>query len=111
MGAIITIIVFMISYGWYKLWVSTYKPKNVLGYVKHTLLFVIISLFVIWLFINIIFLPVDETYSASNVGALGIIVILYVPFWILACIAAAFHTLSILIKRKNKEDRFKTAFY
>ncbi|MCM1226665.1 MAG: hypothetical protein NC320_04460 [Clostridium sp.] len=101
MGAVITVIVCVISYGWERLWVSTYKPNSVLGYVKHTLLFVIMSLFIIWLFIHIVFLPVDETYSASNIGALGIVVILYVPFWVFACIAAVFHTLFIFIEKKK----------
>jgi len=62
---------------WSYLWVKTCKAPTVRRLIIHTIIFVLLSLVVAYLTIHLIFLPVNDSYSASNIGAVGILYLIF----------------------------------
>jgi hypothetical protein len=53
--------------------------------------------------LHLIFLPVDETYSASNLGALGFLFLGFLGYYIPGCIIAFVATLGKLLTKKDND--------
>ena len=110
MDSILLLIIALIgSAGWLKLWISSYTPSNVRGYIAHTLIFIVLSLIIAGLVLLIIFAPVDDTYSASNVGALGMLFLGFLELFGCFClVAVAFNfgkLMDTLDKEKNDNEK------
>ena len=97
-----------VSIGWAFLWVRTYKTLTVERLILHTLLFTALSLLIFQLVSYITFLPVDESYSASNIGALGFMILLFINIFAAACIVAFGLNLGKLLKKDEKEKNNKS---
>ena len=69
-------------------WVRTYNPSTVRGLLLHTLLFLMISAAVAAGGVYLIFLPADDSYSASNLGALGFTAIIFLIVFGICCLTA-----------------------
>lgn len=91
----------VVSVLWMALWVRTYKPLTVKRFLIRTLVFILLSLLVAYVAARIIFLPVDDTYSASNIGALGLLCLMFLGCFGLSCISAFGITLGMLIDSKK----------
>lgn len=89
---------------WAWLWVKTYKRLTAKRFLLHTLLFVALSLLASWVAARIVFLPVDSTYSASNIGALGLLFIMFLVCFASGCIAAFGITLGKLLGKDKAGD-------
>ncbi len=81
-------IIAAISIGWALLWIFTCNHDKVRGFVKHSVIFAVLSLILTVAAMFIMFMPVDETYSASNKGAIGILFILWLMIFCSACLIA-----------------------
>lgn len=88
---------------WLMLWVATYKPSNVLGLIKHTVVFALLSILLSRIALWWVFLSVDDTYSASNKGALGILYMMWQIVFLFDCLLAFGMTLKSLLDKKRKE--------
>ena len=93
-----------VSIGWAFLWVRTYKTLTAKRLILHTLLFTALSILIFLLVSYITFLPVDESYSASNIGALGFMILLFINFFGASCIVALAVNIGKLL---NKDDKDK----
>jgi hypothetical protein len=82
------LIIVAVSIGWALLWILTCNPVKVSGLVKHSVIFAVLSLILTAAAMFIMFMPVDETYSASNKGAIGILFILWLLIFCSACLIA-----------------------
>ena len=90
------------SGGWAYLWVRTYDPYTLCGLILHSILFSIISLMLLFIGLSILFSSADETYSASNKSALGLIGLIYSGALLLCCLAALIQTIVDYLERKHK---------
>lgn len=93
----------VISLVWAALWVFTYRTLTLKRFIVHTAVFVILSAVVAWLVLQFTFMPIDSTYSASNIGALGFLYMSFLIFFISACLIAFGITLGKLIGKKKDE--------
>lgn len=96
-----------VSILWACLWVKTYKALTIKRFIIHTIIFIFLSLLIAWLAMQLIFLPVDDTYSASNIGALGLLFFMFLACFGSACISAFGISLGKLIdngKNENQEN-------
>lgn len=93
-----------LSLGWALLWIYTYRSAKISGYVIHTVIFSALSAAITWLMLKVIFAPVDDTYSASNKGALGLVFILWMIVFGSACLIAVFATLGKLINNRTENE-------
>lgn len=93
-----------VSIGWAFLWIRTYKTLTAKRLILHTLLFTALSILVFLLVSYITFIPVDESYSASNIGALGFMILLFINFFGASCIVAFAINIGKLL---NKDDKDK----
>lgn len=82
------LVVALVSIGWALLWIFTCNHDKVSGFVKHSVIFAVLSLILTAAAMFVMFMPVDETYSASNKGALGILFILWLIVFCSACLIA-----------------------
>ena len=105
---LIAIIVFAAVIGWAALWINTYTPSKISGYILHTSVFTALSALITWFAAKIIFSSVDETYSASNVGALGLLFIMWELVFSAACLIAIFQTLGRLLTKHCEEKQNKS---
>lgn len=94
----------VLSLGWALLWICTYRSAKISGYVIHTAIFTALSAAITWLMLKVIFSPVDDTYSASNIGALGFVFILWMIIFGSACLIAVFATLGKLINYRTENE-------
>lgn len=94
-----------ISVGWAFLWVRTFKTPTVRRFVLHTIVFVILSLFLALLVSRITFLPVDESYSQTNINALGLMAVIFICIFAAACITAFYRCLVKILKRDDSADK------
>lgn len=94
-----------ISAGWAFLWVHTFKTHTVKRLVLHTIVFVILSLFVALLVCRITFIPVDESYSRTNINALGLMAVIFLCIFAVACITAFYRCLVKIMKRDDSADK------
>ncbi len=101
------IIVFAAVIGWAALWINTYTPSKISGYIIHTSIFTALSALITWFAAKVIFSPVDETYSASNVGALGLLFLMWAFVFSAACLIAIFQTLGRLLTKHREEKQNK----
>ena len=92
-----------LSFLWAKLWLKTCKYEKIGRFVLHEIIFTALSFAVSYIMMLIIFSPVDETYSASNKGALGFIFIFWLVIFGSACFVALVQTVVDMIN-KNSED-------
>lgn len=104
-GYIFMLIAIAASSGWLKLWTAAYTPSKISGYIRHTVIFTFLSLLISWLVSLLIFSPVDDTYSASNIGALGMLFILWLLIFGTACLIAVFQTFGSIFKKLNEEKQ------
>lgn len=72
-----------VSLVWICLWLYICRRKAL-----HILLMLLLSLGVVYIAARIVFLPVDETYSYSNICAQGLLLVMFLQFFIPACIIA-----------------------
>jgi len=109
MNIVLLLIITIIgSAGWLKLWISSYTPSNVRGYVAHTLIFTVLSFIISGLVLLLIFAPVDDTYSASNVGALGMLFLGFIGLFGCFCLVAVFFNFGKLMdKREERKNENK----
>ncbi len=91
------------SGGWAYLWIRTYDPYTLCGLILHSILFSIISLMLLFIGLSILFSSADETYSASNKSALGLLGLIYSAAFLLCCLAALVQTIGDYLDRKHKE--------
>ncbi|MBQ5311515.1 MAG: hypothetical protein ILP19_05690 [Oscillospiraceae bacterium] len=71
------------SLGWICLWLRICRGKAL-----RIPLMLIASLGVVYIAARIVFLPVDETYSYSNICAQGLLLVVFLQFFAPACIIA-----------------------
>ena len=89
---------------WSYLWVKTCKASTVRRLIIHTIIFILLSLVVAYLTMRLIFLPVNDNYSASNIGAVGILYLMFLVCFGIACFLAVGITIENFINAdKNKE--------
>ncbi|MBQ8434581.1 MAG: hypothetical protein IJX24_01000 [Oscillospiraceae bacterium] len=89
---------------WSYLWVKTCKVSTVKRLIIHTIIFILLSLVVAYLTMRLIFLPVNDNYSASNIGAVGILYLMFLVCFGIACFLAVGITIENFINaNKNKE--------
>ena len=89
--------------GWTWLWTKTYRPCGIGRYLLHTLVFLLLSLVIAWLSALIVFSPVDDSYSASNIGALGLMLIPWYAVFGTGCLCGIMATLGELIEARAAE--------
>ena len=94
-----------ISVGWAFLWVRTFKTPTVKRLVLHTIVFVILSLLVALLVCRITFIPVDESYSQTNINALGLMAVIFICIFAAACITAFYRCLVKILSRDDSADK------
>lgn len=102
------LITISVSIGWIKLWTATYSPLKISGFIKHTVIFIFLSLVVALIGLFLIFAPVDDTYSASNTGALGLLFVLCISIFGVACMIAVIQNLSGLLQKRNEDKQSET---
>lgn len=90
---------------WAFVWIKTFKGNTVRRLIAHTLIFAALSAFIAYVILRIVFSGVDETYSASNKGALGILFLMIMAVFVPACLFAFFQTVSDLISRRKKKEQ------
>ncbi|MGN0695760.1 MAG: hypothetical protein ACI4J5_03225 [Oscillospiraceae bacterium] len=105
MESLLYIILLVFSCGWAWLLVHTYKNMTSNGLFIHTIVFIFLSLLVAWGALKLIFLPADDTYSASNLGALGVIFFIFLQFFAPACLIAFLITLGKMLGNREDDDR------
>ena len=92
-------------FAWAFVWIKTFKGSTVRRLIIHTLIFAVLSAFIAYVILRIIFSGVDKTYSASNKGALGILFLMIMGVFIPACLLAFFQTIGdMMTRRKEKEQ-------
>ena len=96
-------LVLTVSVGWALLWVRTYDSYTVSGLIGHSVLFSVLSFILLLTGLNILFSPADESYSASNKSALGMIGLLYSGVFLIGCLVAIITTISEYIEYKHKK--------
>ena len=96
-------LVLAVSVGWALFWVKTYDPYTVGGLIGHSVLFSVLSLILLLTGLNILFSPADDSYSASNKSALGMIGLLYSGVFLIGCLIAFIQTISEYIEYKHKK--------
>ncbi len=64
-----------------------------------------LSLLIAWLAAQIIFAPADDTYSAANKSALGMIFMLWLIIFGSVCLIAVIVTLGSFIESKTSDKR------
>lgn len=74
----------IVAFFWLWLCVKKYRWFTVMGLLFHMMLFGVFSAVIMWIAVQLVFLPVDSTYSASNVGVLGLFIVM-----LFICMAAA----------------------
>lgn len=99
----IEVIFWIVSAGWAVLWGKTYKSQKIGGFIKHTVIFLLLSVLIAWIGLRLIFLPVNETYSYSNICALGLLCPIWLKIFGLGCLTAIVYTLDDLLDPQNTE--------
>ena len=94
----------IISIFWAFLWIATFKTITVKRFLIHTIVFLLFSVLISGLALSLIFLPADNTYSASNLGALGMVFLVFLGCFIPGCIIAFAVTLGQLLTN-SKNDK------
>lgn len=92
---------------WAVLWIKTFKTVTIKSFIIHSIIFLLLSLLVCCLFLRLIFLSVDDTYSASNLGALGILYLSFLYLFIPGCLISLMVTLGKLLIKMNKKGNDK----
>ena len=72
---------------WAYVWVKAYRGRTAGSLILHTVIFSVLSLLIAYLAMRMIFSQVDDTYSASNKGALGLMSIMCTGIFAVACLA------------------------
>lgn len=90
--------------GWIFLWVHTYHPKDVKHLLLHTGLFLLLSLVICGVIMLLIFLPADDSYSASNLGALGLMFLMFLRVFGIGCLVAICQTVGVLSEKRQGEQ-------
>lgn len=91
------------AFGWAVLWMRTYHPDGIKGLLLHNLLFLGLSLLIAGGVLLLIFLPADDSYSASNLGALGILFLMFLRIFGTACFVALMGTIGMLVQHKHPD--------
>ena len=100
----IIVIPVIISVVWYLIWTKTYDPYELRGLIRHEVIFTAASAGIFYLAARVIFSPVDESYSYSNKGALGFVVIIFGVFLGCSCLAALGTTIGMFITRNDEKE-------
>lgn len=95
----------VVSILWLWLCVKKYSWFTVKGLLLHMLLFGVISVVIMWIAAQLVFLPVDSTYSASNVGALGLLIVMFFICMAVATLIAWGINISKLAAYKNDQQK------
>ena len=94
-----------VSFLWLWLCVKTYSWFTIKGLLLHMTLFGILSVVVIWFVAQLVFLPVDSTYSASNIGALGILIVMLLICMAISTVIAWGINIEKLMFYKEKQQK------
>lgn len=94
----------LISAGWAILWGKTYKFSKIRGFIKHTVIFMLLSLLAAWIVSKLIFFPADETYSYSNISALGLLCLIWLKIFGFGCLTAFIYTLDSLLDPQGEGE-------
>ena len=92
------------AFGWVLLWMRTYKPGTVKGLLLHNLLFLVLSLLIAGGVLFLIFLPADDSYSAANLGALGMLFMMFLYIFGAGCLVAFMGTVGMLVQHRHPEQ-------
>ena len=98
------VILFMfgaVSFGWAKLWLHLCKGKMI-----RNLGMLLFSLGVVYIAARIVFLPVDDTYSYSNICAQGLWLLMFLQFFVPASVIAMIISVCKAITERGAGDRY-----
>ncbi len=87
---------------WAYIWVKTGNTVIIKRFIIHTIIFILLSFLSAWIVGQLVFLPVNESYSASNIGAVGILYLIFLVCFGTACIFAFGITIGNLINNNKK---------
>ncbi len=90
--------------GWAAVWIKTFRGESAGALVLHTVVFSVLSAVIMAVVRSIVFSEADESYSASNLGALGFLYMMFLVPFVCACLIAFFQTVGDLITRREKPD-------
>lgn len=97
------IIAAVLSVVWFLLWTKTYLPYDIKGLIKHSVIFILLSVGILFIMAKAVFAPVDDSYSYSNKSVLGLLFILMAIVFFLASLFALAVTIGEYI---NKDDDY-----
>ncbi|MBR1749563.1 MAG: hypothetical protein IJ740_20235 [Ruminococcus sp.] len=97
------IITVVLSAVWYLAWTKTYLPFDVKGLIRHSLIFILLSIGIVFVMGKAVFAPVNESYSASNKSALGFLFMLLIQVFLCVCLFALAVTIGKYI---TKDDEY-----
>ena len=101
LGILIYIICIAASAGWVKLWLHI--CRNGSGLIRN-LVMIVLSFGVTYIAAVIVFLPVDDTYSYSNICAQGLLLVMFLQFFAPACLIALILSVCRAIMKKRTGD-------
>ncbi len=93
----------VISFGWVKLWLHICGKGNA---VIRNIVMIILSLGVVYIAAQIVFLPVDDTYSYSNICAQGLWMLMFLKFFVPASVIAMIISVCRAITERGAGDRY-----
>lgn len=101
-----TILMYLAVYGSAIVWglagIFTYKPGKLQSWLVHSAVFLLISALTALVAAKICFAPVDDSYSYSNVSALGLLYFYWLLIFAVACFVVIFGNLGKYCNRKGK---------
>ncbi len=107
-SALETIPMYLVIYGSAAVWglagIFTYKPKQFRGWLAHSAVFLLISALTALVAAKICFAPVDDSYSYSNVSALGLLYLYWLLIFAVACFVVILGNLGKYFNRNSKNN-------
>ena len=104
-----TILMYLVIYGSAAVWggigIITYKPKQFRGWLAHSAVFLLISALTALVAAKICFAPVDDSYSYSNVSALGLLYLYWLLIFAIACFVVIFGNLGKYCSKNGKNSQ------
>ena len=95
----------IVAFIWLWLFVKKYSWFTVKGLLAHMMLFGILSVVIMWIAVQLVFLPVDPTYSASNIGTLGLFIVMLFICMAVATVIAWGMNIAKLIEYKYAQKK------
>lgn len=100
---------YLVVYGSAILWglagIFTYKPGKFRGWLAHSAVFLLISALTALVAAKICFAPVDDSYSYSNVSALGLLYLYWLLIFAIACFVVIFGNLGKYCSKNGKNSQ------